>query len=53
MKKCPKCKAQMSGHKFCTICGTDIQKVDDVKCVKCGSFKYRSDTFCGECGNKN
>jgi uncharacterized OB-fold protein len=35
------------------MCGTDIQKEDDVKCEKCGAFKYRADMFCGECGNKN
>lgn len=46
---CPKCGKPVGEGKFCNNCG---EKLDLVKCSKCGAKNSVGTKFCGECGTK-
>ncbi|MBD5168939.1 MAG: zinc-ribbon domain-containing protein [Oscillibacter sp.] len=55
-KRCSTCGAElMEGSVFCSICGTKVEEITDVRaslCPKCGAEVEPDDLFCRECGMK-
>lgn len=49
--RCPKCKAQTQGGKFCAECGTTLVAAKD-ECEACGAALQARAKFCPECGAK-
>ncbi len=47
--KCPKCGVESSG-KFCPECGTNLEKLKNTSCPKCGTPIKDGAKFCTECG---
>jgi Double zinc ribbon/Prokaryotic RING finger family 2 len=48
--RCPKCKAETQGGKFCFECGAPLQSKDE--CGGCGAALLPKAKFCPECGAK-
>jgi hypothetical protein len=47
--RCPKCKAQVKGGKFCPECGTTLAAANH-NCSACGAEIAETARFCPECG---
>ncbi|NLE61108.1 MAG: hypothetical protein GX616_22400 [Planctomycetes bacterium] len=48
---CPECGAEAHGAKFCTKCGTKIERAAAGVCPACGA-ETKGARFCPECGTK-
>lgn len=50
---CPKCgNAISSTAKFCTACGSKIERQNPLACPECGYITSPGDNFCKSCGNR-
>lgn len=50
---CPKCGNMISPTaKFCTACGSKIERINPLACPECGYITNPGDNFCKSCGHK-